>query len=46
MVLITRVSAKEGQTLNTKRNSAIYLYEIVDLYGLKSKEVQDLYLPI
>jgi hypothetical protein len=44
--LIERVFAREGQTLNTKRNSAIYLYEVVELYGAKKKEIQEMFLPI
>jgi hypothetical protein len=37
--LLCKVFATEGISLNTKRNSAIYLYQVVDLYGDHEKEV-------
>jgi proteasome component ECM29 len=43
---LERVFSREGQTLNTKRNSAIYLYQIIHLYGEKEKEIQDMFIDI
>lgn len=44
--LLNKVFTREGVSLNVKRNSAIYLYQVVELYGEREKEVQDLFLDI
>eukprot|EP00347_Sterkiella_histriomuscorum_P023653 403333856 len=36
--------AGEDLTLNLKRNCAIYLYQVIDLYGKQSKAIQDRFL--
>lgn len=44
--LLAKVFTPEGVSLNVKRNSAIYLYQVVELYGEREREVQDMFLAI